>query len=140
MTDNILDCFTKIIKENNITLTKPRLAVLKVLSTNNCHLNVDDIYDKVKDIDENIGMATIYRTLNLFCDIGLIEKHDFKGCKTFYEKSDKFSFHHHHIIDTASGDIIEFPDGEIDKLLNQICDKYGYKMLNHKVEIYAEKK
>lgn len=48
MTDNILDCFTKIIKENNITLTKPRLAVLKVLSTNNCHLNVDDIYDKVK--------------------------------------------------------------------------------------------
>lgn len=85
-------------------------------------------------------MATIYRTLNLFCDIGLIEKHDFKGCKTFYEKSDKFSFHHHHIIDTNNGEIIEFPDVEIDKLLNKICDKYGYKMLNHKVEIYAEKK
>lgn len=140
MTENILDCFTKIIKENNITLTKPRLIILKVLSESNCHLNVDDIYDRTKKMDENIGMATIYRTLNLFCDIGLIERHDFKGCKTFYEKSDKFSFHHHHIIDTASGDIIEFPDGEIDKLLNQICDKYGYKMLNHKVEIYAEKK
>ncbi len=115
------------------------MIILKIIIKSSNHLEIDDILIKAKKINSGIGIATIYRTLNLFCEAGLLCKHDFDNYKIIYEKSDIFSDHHHHIVDLKNNELIEFMDEEIDIVLEKICNKYGYKMKDHKVEIYGEK-
>ena len=88
-------------------------------------------------IDSKISIATVYRTVKLFEESGILEKHDFKGGKARYEQSP--DTHHDHLIDVNSGEIIEFVDEEIENLQNKIAAKHGYKLVDHRLELYGSK-
>ena len=102
------------------------------------HPDVDELYNRVTKIDPKISIATVYRTVKLFEEAGILAKHDFKGGKARYEQISES--HHDHLIDIKSGDIIEFVDEEIEKLQKKVADKYGYELVDHKLELYGVKK
>ena len=95
-------------------------------------------YKRVSKLDSRISIATIYRTVKLFEESGILTKHDFKGGKARYETI--VESHHDHLIDIKSGEIIEFVDEEIEKLQKKVAEKYGYKLVDHKLELYGIKK
>ena len=134
MTKNIEEkCLAKGVK-----LTDQRKIIAKVMSDSDDHPNVDELYRRVSKIDSKISIATIYRTVKLFEEAGILAKHDFKGNKARYEQlSDD---HHDHLIDVKTGEIIEFVDEEIEKLQKKVADKYGYDLVDHKLELYGVKK
>jgi Fur family ferric uptake transcriptional regulator len=94
------------------------------------------LYNRVSKIDTKISIATVYRTVKLFEEAGILTKHDFKTGKARYELNDD----HNHLIDIKSGEIIEFVDEEIDKLQQKVAEKYGYTLVDHKLELYGIKK
>jgi len=96
------------------------------------------LYTRVSKIDTKISIATIYRTVKLFEEAGILTKHDFKGGKARYEEMRES--HHDHLIDVKTGEIIEFVDDEIEKLQKKVADKYGYELVDHKLELYGVKK
>ena len=98
--------------------------------------DVDELYTRVSKIDSKISIATIYRTVKLFEEAGILTKHDFKSGKARYELNDD----HNHLIDIKTGAIIEFVDNDIEELQKKIADKYGYKLVDHKLELYGIKK
>jgi Fur family ferric uptake transcriptional regulator len=102
------------------------------------HPDVDELYSRVSKIDTKISIATIYRTVKLFEEAGILTKHDFKGGKARYEEMRES--HHDHLIDVKTGEIIEFVDDEIEKLQKKVADKYGYELVDHKLELYGVKK
>ena len=99
---------------------------------------MNDLYLRVTKLDAKISIATVYRTVKLFEEAGIITKHDFKGGKARYEEVSEG--HHDHLIDVNSGEIIEFVDDEIEKLQKKVADKYGYNLVDHKLELYGIKK
>ncbi len=101
------------------------------------HPDVDELHKRVSKIDEKISIATVYRTVKLFEESGIIEKHDFKGGKARYEQSP--DIHHDHLIDVNTGEIVEFVDQEIEKLQNKVAEKLGYKLVDHRLELYGTK-
>ena len=103
-------------------------------------MTVTDIFNAARQKDPGLGMATVYRTLNMLCDLGLAEKHEFPNIDAVYEKTGAGNGHHHHIIDADSGRIEEFSAAELDVLLEKIAREHGYEMLGHKIEIYGKKK
>ena len=118
MTDSIeKKCETKGVK-----LTEQRKIIAKVMSESNDHPNVDELYNRVSKIDSKISIATVYRTVKLFEESGILAKHEFKGDKARYEELNEG--HHDHLIDVKSGDIIEFVDEEIEKLQKKVAEKY----------------
>ena len=134
MTKNIEEkCIAKGVK-----LTDQRKVIAKVMSDSDDHPNVDELYKRVSKIDQKISIATIYRTVKLFEEAGIITKHDFKGNKARYEQLSEE--HHDHLIDLKTGEIIEFVDEEIEKLQKKVADKYGYELVDHKLELYGVKK
>ena len=102
------------------------------------HPDVDELHKRVSLLDKNISIATVYRTVKLFEEAGIIAKHDFKGGKARYEELNES--HHDHLIDIKTGEIIEFVDEEIEKLQEKVAEKYGYKLVDHKLELYGVKK
>ena len=102
------------------------------------HPDVDELYKRVSKVDSKISIATIYRTVKLFEEAGILTKHDFKGGKARYEAI--VESHHDHLIDIKSGEIIEFVDDEIEKLQKKVAEKYGYELVDHKLELYGVKK
>ena len=132
-------CITKGVK-----LTDQRKIIAKVMGESkelygvSDHPDVDELYNRVIKIDSRISIATVYRTVKLFEESGIITKHDFKGGKARYEKLNES--HHDHLIDIKSGEIIEFVDEEIEKLQKKVAEKYGYKLVDHKLELYGIKK
>jgi len=120
-----------------VRLTDQRKIIAKVMSTSNDHPDVDELHKKVNKIDKKISIATVYRTVKLFEESGIVEKHDFKGGKARYEESPEE--HHDHLIDINSGEIIEFVDKEIEILQNKVAEKLGYKLVDHKLELYGSK-
>ena len=121
-----------------VKLTDQRKIIARVMSQSNDHPDVDELYDRVSKIDSRISIATIYRTVKLFEESGILAKHEFKGGKARYEELNES--HHDHLIDVKSGKIIEFVDEEIEKLQKKVADKYGYKLVDHKLELYGVKK
>ena len=121
-----------------VKLTDQRKIIAKVMSNSNDHPDVDELYKRVSKIDAKISIATVYRTVKLFEEVGIIAKHDFKGGKARYEELSES--HHDHLIDIKTGEIIEFVDEEIEKLQKKVADKYGYKLVDHKLELYGIKK
>ena len=141
MSENIEDlCLAK-----NITLTDQRKVILKVLSESkktygeSDHPDVDELYSRVSKVDSKISIATVYRTVKILEEVGILVKHDFKAGKARYEQI-RESSHHDHLIDIKSGEIIEFVDEEIEKLQKKVADKYGYDLVDHKLELYGIKK
>ena len=124
--------------KKGVKLTDQRKIVAKVMSESNDHPNVDELYKRVSKIDSKISIATVYRTVKLFEESGIITKHEFKGGKARYEELNES--HHDHLIDVKSGEIIEFVDQEIENLQKKVADKYGYDLVDHKLELYGVKK
>ena len=121
-----------------VKLTEQRKIIAKVMSEANDHPDVDELYNRVSKIDSKISIATVYRTVKLFEESGIVAKHDFKGGKARYEELSER--HHDHLIDIKTGEIIEFVDDEIEKLQKKVADKYGYELVDHKLELYGIKK
>ena len=121
-----------------VKLTEQRKIIAKVMSESQDHPDVDELYKRASAIDEKISIATVYRTVKLFEESGIVAKHDFKGGKARYEELSES--HHDHLIDIKTGEIIEFVDDEIEKLQKKVADKYGYKLVDHKLELYGLKK
>ena len=121
-----------------VKLTDQRKIIARVMSDSNDHPDVDELYKRVSKIDSKISIATVYRTVKLFEEVGILAKHDFKGGKARYEELNEG--HHDHLIDIKTGEIIEFVDEEIEKLQKKVAEKYGYKLIDHKLELYGIKK
>ena len=130
--------------KKGVKLTDQRKVIAKILSESketygeSDHPDVDELYKRVSMIDSKISIATVYRTVKLFEEAGILTKHDFKGGKARYEAI--VESHHDHLIDIKTGEIIEFVDEEIEKLQKKVADKYGYKLVDHKLELYGIKK
>ena len=119
-----------------VKLTDQRKIIAKVMSESTDHPDVDELYKRVSNIDPKISIATVYRTVKLFEESGILMKHDFKDGKARYELNDD----HNHLIDIKSGNIIEFTDEEIEKIQKRIAEKHGYKLVDSKLELYCVKK
>ena len=120
-----------------VKLTDQRRIIAKVMSESQDHPDVDDLYNRVSKIDSKISIATVYRTVKLFEEVGIVAKHDFKGNKARYEKLNEN--HHDHLIDIKTGEIIEFIDEEIENLQKKVAEKYGYQLIDHRLELYCIK-
>ena len=127
-----------------VKLTEQRKIIAKIISESKSeygesdHPDVDELYNRVSKVDPKISLATVYRTVKLFEEAGILTKHDFKGGKARYEAM--IESHHDHLIDIKTGEIIEFVDDEIEKLQKKVAEKYGYKLVDHKLELYGVKK
>ena len=121
-----------------VKLTEQRKIIAKIMSDAQDHPDVDELYNRASKIDSKISIATVYRTVKLFEEAGIVAKHDFKGGKARYEELNEG--HHDHLIDIKTGEIIEFVDDEIEKLQKKVAEKYGYKLVDHKLELYGIKK
>ena len=133
MTDIEEKCISKGVK-----LTGQRKIIARVMSEAEDHPDVDELYKRVTKIDSKISIATVYRTVKLFEEAGILAKHDFKGGKARYEEISES--HHDHLIDVKTGEIIEFVNDEIEKLQKKVAEKYGYNLVDHKLELYGIKK
>ena len=127
-----------------VKLTDQRRVIVKVLSESkekygeSDHPDVDELYNRVSKIDSKISIATVYRTVKVLEEAGILVKHDFKAGKARYEQIRES--HHDHLIDVKSGEIIEFVDHEIENLQKKVAEKYGYTLVDHKLELYGVKK
>ena len=124
-------------KTKGVRLTDQRKIIAKVMSSANNHPDVDELHKRVNKIDKKISIATVYRTVKLFEESGIVEKHDFKGGKARYEQAPEE--HQDHLIDINSGEIVEFVDKDIEILQNKVAQKLGYKLVDHKLELYGSK-
>jgi len=124
-------------KIKGVRLTDQRKIIAKAMSDSDDHPDVDELHKRVNKVDKKISIATVYRTVKLFEESGIVEKHDFKGGKARYEEAPEE--HHDHLIDINSGDIIEFVDKDIENLQNKVAAKLGYKLVDHKLELYGSK-
>ena len=130
--------------EKGVKLTEQRKIIARVISQSketygeSDHPDVDELYSRVSKIDPKISIATVYRTVKLFEESGILTKHEFKGGKARYEELNEG--HHDHLIDVKTGEIIEFVDEEIEKLQKKVAEKYGYTLVDHKLELYGVKK
>ena len=129
-------------KLKGVRLTDQRRIIAQVMSDSKekygskDHPDVDELHKRVSEIDNKISIATVYRTVKLFEESGILMKHDFKDGKARYELNDD----HNHLIDIKSGNIIEFTDEEIEKIQKRIAEKHGYKLVDSKLELYCVKK
>ena len=127
--------------KKGVRLTDQRKTIAKVISESKelygskDHPDVDELHKRVTSIDNKISIATVYRTVKLFEEAGILVKHDFKAGKARYEINDD----HNHLIDINSGEIIEFVDKDIEELQEKIAKKLGYKLVDHKLELYGSK-
>jgi len=121
-----------------VKLTEQRKVIAKVMSKSQDHPDVDELYNRVSKIDSKVSIATVYRTVKLFEEAGIVAKHDFRGGKARYEEISES--HHDHLIDIKTGEIIEFVNEEIENLQKKVADKYGYDLVDHKLELYGVKK
>ena len=124
--------------DKGVKLTDQRKIIAKIMSESSDHPDVDELYKRASKIDSRISIATVYRTVKLFEESGILAKHEFKGGKARYEELNES--HHDHLIDVKTGEIIEFVDDEIEKLQKKVAEKYGYELVDHKLELYGVKK
>tara|TARA_B100000900_G_C20534458_1_gene697759 strand:- start:898 stop:1311 length:414 start_codon:yes stop_codon:yes gene_type:complete len=125
-------------KQKGLRMTHQRKIIADVLSSSNDHPDAEELHQRTSAIHSSISLATIYRTLKLFNDKGILEKHEFKDGKSRYEMV--YKEHHDHLIDIDTGKVIEFQDEEIEMLQEKIANRLGYNIINHRLEIYAVKK
>jgi len=130
------DIEKKCIKKG-VKLTDQRKLIAKIMSESNNHPDVDELHKRVNKLDTKISIATVYRTVKLFEEAGILSKHDFKGNKSRYEQAP--NEHHDHLIDINTGEITEFVNADIEKLQKQVAEKLGYKLVDHRLELYGAK-
>ena len=123
--------------KNGVRLTDQRRLVAKVMSDSHDHPDVDGLHKRVNKLDSKISIATVYRTVKLLEEAGIVAKHDFKGNKARYEQTTLE--HHDHLIDINTGEIIEFVNNDIEKLQKKVAEELGYKLVDHRLELYGSK-
>jgi len=123
--------------KKGVRLTDQRKLIAKVMSDSQDHPDVDELHKRVNKLDNKISIATVYRTVKLFEEAGVVSKHDFKGSKARYEQAPEE--HHDHLIDINTGEIIEFVNEDIEKVQKKVAEKLGYKLVDHRLELYGLK-
>lgn len=123
--------------ERGLRMTEQRKIIAQVLSDSNDHPDAEELYARAAKLDDNISLATVYRTVRLFSDAGIVETHDFRDGRARYEAADVD--HHDHLIDVTTGEVIEFVDEEIEELQKRIAAKLGYELVDHRLELYGKK-
>tara|TARA_Y100000590_G_scaffold42855_1_gene45630 strand:- start:4330 stop:4740 length:411 start_codon:yes stop_codon:yes gene_type:complete len=123
--------------EKGVRLTGQRKIIAKVMSESADHPDVDELHKRINKFDNKISIATVYRTVKLFEEAGIVSKHDFKGNKSRYEQISHE--HHDHLIDINTGEITEFVNEDIEKLQKKVAEKLGYKLVDHRLELYGSK-
>ncbi|MCZ8193370.1 MAG: Fur family transcriptional regulator [Brevundimonas sp.] len=126
----------KLCVERGMRMTEQRRVIARVLSQAKDHPDVEELYRRASAIDPHISIATVYRTVRLFEEAGVVDKHDFGDGRSRYEEAG--DDHHDHLIDTRSGDVIEFFDAEIEKLKSEIARRLGFELVGHKLELYGK--
>ena len=130
-----MDRLEKLCTAKGMRMTEQRRVIARVLSLANDHPDVEEIHRRATEIDANISIATVYRTMRLFEDAGVVDRHDFQDGRSRYEEAT--DDHHDHLIDVRSGDVIEFMNEEIEQLQQRIAEKLGYKLIAHRLELYG---
>jgi len=123
--------------KSGVRLTDQRKLIAKIMSESEDHPDVDELHRRVSKFDSKVSIATVYRTVKLFEEAGIVSKHDFKGTKARYEQATME--HHDHLIDVNTGEIIEFVNNDIEKLQKSVAEKLGYKLVDHRLELYGTK-
>ena len=123
-------CATK-----GMRLTEQRRVIARVLATSGDHPDVEELYRRCSAIDDRISISTVYRTVKLFEDAGIIERHEFRDGRARYEQMPET--HHDHLINLRTGEVIEFQSEEIERLQAEIARKLGYRLVDHRLELYA---
>ena len=116
-------------------MTEQRRVIARVLANSADHPDVEELYKRCVKVDDRISISTVYRTVKLFEDAGIIERHDFREGRSRYEQAPES--HHDHLINLRSGDVIEFRSEEIERLQTEIARKLGYRLVDHRLELYA---
>jgi Fur family ferric uptake transcriptional regulator len=116
-------------------MTEQRRVIARVLADSADHPDVEELYRRCHEIDKNISISTVYRTVKLFEDSGIIERHDFREGRARYEQIPES--HHDHLINLRNGQVIEFQSEEIEKLQAEVARRLGYKLVDHRLELYA---
>jgi|TARA_B110000908_G_C10181450_1_gene415870 Fur family ferric uptake transcriptional regulator len=116
-------------------MTDQRRTIADVLEATTDHPDVEELYNRASAADSRISLATVYRTVKLFEEAGILEKHEFGDGRARYETSDRN--HHDHLIDVNSGEVIEFIDTDIEALQEKIAAKLGYRLMGHRLELYG---
>jgi Fur family ferric uptake transcriptional regulator len=125
----------KLCLEKGMRMTEQRRVIARVLSSADDHPDVEELHRRAHAVDPHISIATVYRTVRLFEESGIIERHDFCDGRSRYEETP--DHHHDHLIDMKTGKVVEFVDEEIEALQNAIARKLGYKLIDHRLELYG---
>lgn len=133
MTDRI----EQLCVDKGLRMTEQRRVIARVLSRADDHPDAEELHRRANEVDKGISLATVYRTVRLFEDAGIIERHDFRDGRSRYEESPED--HHDHLIDMNSGEVVEFYDEEIERLQEAIARRLGYKLVDHRLELYGVK-
>ena len=121
--------------EKGLRMTDQRRVIARVLSDSEDHPDAEELHRRAVDVDANISLATVYRTVKLFEEAGIIERLDFRDGRSRYEEAT--DDHHDHLINVKTGEVIEFVNEEIERLQEEIARKLGYKLVDHRLELYA---
>lgn len=130
-----MDRIEKLCIEKGMRMTDQRRVVARVLSNAHDHPDVDELYRRAHAVDPHISIATVYRTVRLFEEGGIIERHDFRDGRSRYEEAP--NVHHDHLIDVKTGQVVEFIDAEIEALQAAIARRLGYNLVGHRLELYG---
>ena len=130
-----MDRIEKLCADRGMRMTEQRRVIARVLSAAEDHPDVEELYRRASAIDPHISIATVYRTVRLFEEAGVVERHDFGDGRSRYEEAG--DDHHDHLIDTKTGKVVEFFDAEIEQLKTAIAERLGYKLIGHKLELYG---
>ena len=123
--------------ERGLRITEQRRVIARVLSESDDHPDVELLHERASAIDPKISIATVYRTVRLFEEAGILDRHDFGDGRARYEAAPEA--HHDHLIDVESGDVVEFVDPELEALQKTIAEKLGYRLVDHRMELYGVK-
>jgi Fur family transcriptional regulator, ferric uptake regulator len=121
--------------ERGLRITEQRRVIAKVLSESTDHPDVEKLHERASAIDPGISIATVYRTVRLFEEAGILDRHDFGDGRARYEASPEA--HHDHLIDVETGKVVEFVDPELEALQRQIAEKLGFRLVDHRMELYG---
>ncbi len=129
------DRLEKLCADKGLRMTEQRRTIARVLSESDDHPDVETVYQRASEVDPKIGLATVYRTLRLFEEANILERHDFGDGRARYEEVPEE--HHDHLIDVKSGAVIEFRNEAIEKLQHEVARKLGYRLVDHRLELYG---
>ncbi|MAI61642.1 MAG: transcriptional repressor [Micavibrio sp. TMED27] len=122
--------------EAGLKMTGQRKTILKVLGDATDHPSVEDVYERAKEIDKSVSIATVYRTLSMLDELDIVTRHEFQEGYSRYEVNDD---HHHHLVDLETGAVVEFQNEELELLKEKIARDLGYELVDHRLELYGKK-